>query len=34
MVVEQVFSEQAVDDRLRRMAEAGVPVPTGPDDQE
>jgi predicted NBD/HSP70 family sugar kinase len=30
MVLEQVFSQQAVDDRLRRMAEAGVPVPAGP----
>jgi len=30
MVLEQVFSEQAVDDRLRRMTEAGVPVQAGP----
>jgi predicted NBD/HSP70 family sugar kinase len=34
MVVEQVFSEQAVDDRLRRIAEAGVPVSAGPVDNE
>lgn len=32
MVLEQVFSEQAVDERLRHIAEVGVPVPAAPAD--
>ena len=30
MVLDRVFSEQAVDDRLRRLAETGVPPAAGP----